>query len=54
MVKLNREVVVLDQSYHVPEDVPLICQIIMIKEHALIPDLEAVEAKIVAEMGINT
>ena len=54
MGKLSRAVVVLDQSYHVPEDAPLVCQIIMIKEHALIPDLEAVEAKIVAELGINT
>jgi len=53
MVKLNREVVILDQSYHVPDDIPLVCQIIMIKEHALIPDLEAVEVKIVAELGIN-
>jgi len=54
MVKLNREVVVLDESYRVPDDVPVVCQIIMIKDHALIPDLEWVERNIVAELGITT
>lgn len=53
MVKLNREVVVLDESYHVPDDAPLVCQIVMIKDHALIPDLEIVEQNIVAELGIS-
>ena len=54
MVKLNREVVVLDETYRVPPDAPLVCQIIMIKDHALIPDLEIVEQKIVAELGAAT
>ena len=53
MVKLNREVVVLDESYSAPADAPVVCQIIMIKDHALIPDLEMVERK-VTELGINS
>jgi len=53
MVKLNREVVVLDESYHITDGAPLICQIIMLKERALIPDLAAVEQKIVAELAIH-
>jgi chemosensory pili system protein ChpC len=51
MIKLNREVVVLDESYRVAEDAPLICQISMLRDHALIPDLESVEQKIVAELS---
>jgi chemosensory pili system protein ChpC len=51
MVKVNREVVVLDEAYRAPADAPLICQINMLKERALIPDLELVEQKIVAEMN---
>jgi chemosensory pili system protein ChpC len=51
MVKVNREVVVLDEAYRAPDDAPLICQINMLKERALIPDLELVEQKIVAELN---
>ncbi len=51
MVKVNREVVVLDTDYKVKENAPVICQINMLKEHALIPDLEAIEARISAELS---
>jgi chemosensory pili system protein ChpC len=50
MVKVNREVIVLDDAYRVAADAPVICQISMLKEHALIPDLEAVEQRLVAEL----
>ena len=53
MVKLNREVVVLDQAYRPPEGSPLLCKVSMIKDQALIPDLELVEHKLVSELGIN-
>jgi hypothetical protein len=42
---------VLDEAYRAPDDAPLICQINMLKERALIPDLELVEQKIVAELN---
>ncbi|MEJ2139349.1 MAG: chemotaxis protein CheW [Gammaproteobacteria bacterium] len=51
MVKVNREVVVLDDGYKSPEHAPILCQINMLKERALIPDLEAIEARISAELG---
>jgi chemosensory pili system protein ChpC len=50
MVKVNREVVDLDESFIIPEGVPLICRISMLKEQALIPDLEAVERHLAAEL----
>jgi len=50
MVKLNREVVVYDESYRVPEHAPYICRISMLKEYALIPDLELVEQRLAAEL----
>jgi chemosensory pili system protein ChpC len=50
MIKLNREVVVLDDSYRVADGAPLICQISMLKDHALVPDLESVEQKIAAAL----
>jgi len=46
MVKVNREVVDLDESYSPPEGVPLICRISMLKEQALIPDLEVIEQQV--------
>ena len=53
MVKLNREVVVLDQAYRPPEGSPLLCKVSMIKDQAFIPDLELVEHLLVSELGIN-
>lgn len=51
MVKINREVVVLDHEYKIPNQAPVICQISMLKEHALIPDLEAIEARLSSELA---
>lgn len=53
MVRINSEVVQLDESYTAPADVPIICQILMLNEHALIPDLEALEARINAAVPVS-
>lgn len=50
MVKVNREVVVLDSTYQIPSNAPILCRISMLKEQALIPDLEAIEQRIGAEL----
>jgi chemosensory pili system protein ChpC len=50
MVRVNSEVVQLDANYRPVEDAPVICQILMLSEHALIPDLEALEARIAAAL----
>ncbi len=46
MVRVNSEVVQLDQSYRVSDDTPVICRINMLSEQALIPDLELLEPRI--------
>ena len=51
MVKVNREVVVLDTNYQVPPNAPVLCRISMLKEQALIPDLEAIEQRICAALA---
>jgi hypothetical protein len=51
MVKVNREVVVLDNAYKPPASAPILCRISMLKEQALIPDLEAIEQRIAAELA---
>jgi len=51
MVKVNREVVVLDETYTPSPDVPLICRINMLKEFAMVPDLEMIEQKLAAELS---
>jgi chemosensory pili system protein ChpC len=51
MVKVNREVVVLDTTYQVPPNAPILCRISMLKEQALIPDLEAIEQRIGAALA---
>jgi len=51
MVKVNREVVMLDSDYKVPRAAPVLCRINMLKEQALIPDLEAIEQRIAAELA---
>jgi len=53
MVKVNREVVVLDSAYQIPPNAPILCRISMLKEQALIPDLEAIEQRIAAEIVAN-
>jgi len=43
LVRVNREVMELCDQQHWPEEGPVICQIRMINEYPLIPDLEQVE-----------
>ncbi len=47
MVRVSREVLELDPAYKAQEDVPLICRVSMLHEQALIPDLEAIEKRLV-------
>ncbi len=48
LVRVNREVMEPDTRYPWPDDGPIICQIRMINEYPLIPDLERVE-QLIAE-----
>jgi len=50
MVRVNSEVVQLDESYRVGAEAPIICRIMMLSEHALIPDLEALEQRVAAAL----
>ncbi|MBM4221516.1 MAG: chemotaxis protein CheW, partial [Gammaproteobacteria bacterium] len=43
LVRVNREVIQPASSFPWPEQGPVICQIRMINEYPLIPDLEAIE-----------
>jgi len=43
LVRVNREVMEADDRQEWPDDGPVICQIRMINEHPLIPDLEMIE-----------
>jgi chemosensory pili system protein ChpC len=43
LVRVNREVMELHDEKDWPDDGPIICQIRMINEYPLIPDLEAIE-----------
>lgn len=46
MVRLNAEVIRLDESYRPAPDAPVICKVAMLSESALVPDLEAIEQRI--------
>ncbi len=46
MVRVNSEVMLPDNSYAPAANVPVICRISMLSEHALIPDLEMLEERI--------
>jgi chemosensory pili system protein ChpC len=46
LVRVNRDVMELDDQHEWPEDGPVICQIRMINEYPLIPDIEKLEAMI--------
>ena len=46
LVRVNREVMELYDEHQWPDDGPVICQIRMINEYPLIPDLERIEALI--------
>jgi len=53
MVRVNSEVVQLDSRYQTTEDAPVICRITMLSEHALIPDLEALEALVAESLAAS-
>ena len=44
LVRVNRDVLELEERHAWPDPGPVICQIRMINEHPLIPDLESIEA----------
>ena len=46
MVKVSREVIDLDASLTAPPNAPLICRVSLLREQAVIPDLEAVEQQL--------
>jgi chemosensory pili system protein ChpC len=50
MVRVNSEVVQLDQNYKAADDAPVICRINLLSEQALIPDLELLEPRIVESL----
>lgn len=51
MVRINRDVIELDDEYKVGTDSPVICQVRMINEQALVPDLEKLESMIQQHLG---
>ena len=51
LVRVNRDVMEPDGRHAWPDDGPIICQIRMINEYPLIPDLERVEAMIASELA---
>jgi len=51
LVRVNRDVMEPDSRHAWPDDGPIICQIRMINEYPLIPDLERVESMIAAELA---
>jgi len=50
LVRLNREVINLDSTHGWPEGAPILCRVKMINEFPLVPDLEALEHMIIAEL----
>jgi chemosensory pili system protein ChpC len=44
LVRVNRDVLELEERHAWPDPGPVVCQIRMINEHPLIPDLESIEA----------
>jgi chemosensory pili system protein ChpC len=51
LVRVNRDVMTIHEEQAWPEDGPIICQIRMINEYPLIPDLERVESLIEAHLA---
>jgi chemosensory pili system protein ChpC len=43
MVRINEDVILYDNEYSPPTGAPVICQVKMMNEHALIPDIEQLE-----------
>ena len=51
MVRINEQVIKLDEDYQVKDGSPVICRVRMINEYALIPDLEVLEALLQRQLG---
>jgi chemosensory pili system protein ChpC len=51
LVRVNRDVMELDDKHAWPEDGPVICQIRMINEYPLVPDIEKLETMIQNYLG---
>jgi chemosensory pili system protein ChpC len=44
LVRVNRDVLELEERHPWPDPGPVVCQVRMINEHPLVPDLDAIEA----------
>lgn len=44
LVRVNRDVLELEERHAWPDPGPVVCQVRMINEHPLVPDLDAIEA----------
>ena len=53
LVRVNRDVMELYDEHEWPEDGPIICQIRMINEYPLIPDLEVLESLVQEQVAAN-
>jgi len=51
LVRVNRDVLKLDDAKNWPEDAPVLCRVRMINEFPLIPNLEQLEEMIAAEVN---
>jgi chemosensory pili system protein ChpC len=54
LVRVNAEVVLADASRSFPERAPVICQVRMVNETPLIPDLQRLEQMIAEETSVMT
>jgi len=52
LVRVNRDVITLDEEGEIPPNQPVLCRVRMIHEFPLIPDLEAIEDRL-AEIETN-
>ncbi len=46
MVRISKEVIENDMDYTAPAEAPIICQVRLLQDRALIPDLEMMEKKL--------
>ena len=47
LVRVNRDVLTIDEAEPLPEGQPILCRVQMIHEFPLIPDLETIEQRLV-------
>lgn len=51
LVRVNDEVLKLEDSSEFPDDGPIVCKVRMINEYPLIPDLESIERRVAEHEG---